>query len=536
MLGTLLRFRLRRDRLRLGLWVAVLFLLSLLIVSEVRDTFGTLASRVATLRILLVTPAVLLFRGTPQGTSSGDFVAVLGLAFVALLVGLMSTFLVVRHTRAEEEDGQADAVAATAAGRRLPTLAVLLHVALADLLVTVAIAAGLLAGGLPVGGSVLLAAGCGMCGLVFAGVALLLAQVLPTARAANGASAAVVVAAYFVRGIGDAAGTPHPETFTLTPAWPSALSPIGWAQAIHPFADDDPAPLLLGLVASVVLAAAALALAERRDVGAGLVAARRAREHASAWLGGPFGLAVRLERLSLAGWIVGLVAFAALMGGLSVAVVHQLDQAGPGIATVINRLGGSNGTIQQAFANLGAQFGGVLAAAICVQAAQRLRQEEAAGRADAVLATATGRVRWLLSHLLLAALAAAVGLELAGLVAGWLSDGGEVDSGTWLLAFLWQLPAALVFLGIVALVFAVVPQATVPAGWLVFAAAVYLGIFGPLSGVPDWARHLAPFADVPAPALPTTSYTGGAVLALAAVVLVVAAVVLFGRRDTRPVG
>ena len=45
---------------------------------------------------------------------------------------------------------------------------------------------------------------------------------------------------------------------------------------------------------------------------------------------------------------------------------------------------------------------GVLAASFAVQALLRLRAEESGGQAEAVLATAVGRPRWLASHLVFA--------------------------------------------------------------------------------------------------------------------------------------
>ena len=536
MLGVLLRFRLRRDRIQLAVWAVALFALTLLVVVEVRDAFPTVAERAATLRLLMVTPAILLFRGTPQGTSEGDFVAVLGISFLALLVGLMCTFLVVRHTRAEEERGRTELLAATAAGRRTPVLAVVAEGVVASLLATAAIAAGCLAGGLPSTGSWLLAAGCGTTGLAFVGIALLLAQVLPTSRSANGWSAALVVLAYLLRGIGDAAGTPHVATVTLTPAWPSWLSPIGWAQAVHPFAEDRPWPLLIGVATFLVCTVIALEVQDRRDVGMALLAERRGRSRAPRTLRGAFGLAFRLERAGLAGWVAGLVALAALLGGLSVVVLQQLQHAGPSIAAAIDALGGHAGTVSQAFANIGAAFSGLLAAAVCILGAQRLRQEEATGGADSVLSGSTSRVRWMLSVLGVAAAGATAALVLGGLAAAALAGGGEVAPGTWFAAIVWELPAALVFLGLGAVVFAVLPEATVPVGWLLFAAAAFLGLYGPVLGLPDWTRQLAPFTHSPAIALPDPDFTGAWVMTGTAVALVAAATWLFRLRDTAPVG
>jgi len=535
MYGTLLRFRLRRDRIQLLVWALVLFLMMYAIVADVHTTFGSDVERANTLKLLMTTPAVLMLRGRPQGLSEGDFVTTTGLTFIAVLVGLMSTFLVVRHTRAEEERGQTETISATGAGRLTPTLTVVTMAVLANLMAVIVIVLACLAGGLPATGSWLLAASCGMVGLVFAGVAFLFAQIMPTSRSANAWSATLVIVSYFVRGVGDAAGAPHPATYTLTPAWPSWLSPIGWAQAALPFEPNRTWPLFVGAAVFLVLTAAALAIQDVRDVGDGVLAERSGRRGGSFALRGPFGLSARLQRGTLAAWIVSVVALAALLGGLSGVIVTQLSQAGPGVANAITEIGGARGTVIDAFANLGAIFSGLLAAAICVQGTMRLRQEEAAATADSVLATAVGRTRWMLSYLLVAAGGAVASLLLGGLVAGAAAGGKGGGFALWFGAIVWQIPGVLLFLGIVAAVFAVLPEATVAVGWIVYAASGFLGIFGSLVGLPGWAQKLSPLAHAPAVALPDPSYTGGWVMALVAVMLTAAAVLLFRTRDTKPV-
>jgi ABC-2 type transport system permease protein len=534
MFPLLLRFRLRRDRWQLVVWGVVHFFIAYLVVNAVQTTYGTVAERAGTIKVLMVTPAILMFRGTPQGTSKGDFVALLGLTFIALLVVLHSTFLVVRHTRAEEERGQTETIAATVAGRLAPSGAVLALGVIANVVATVAIAAGCLAGGLPQAGSWVFGAACGVTGLAFVGIAFLLAQLFPAARTANGWAASAAVIAYFVRGIGDAAGTPHGDTLTLTPAWPRWLSPIGWAQATHPWAQNRLWPLTLGLATFLVLTAVALFVQDRRDVGAGVFAERKGRPTATRALGGTVGLALRLERGTLTAWIAAVAAAAALLGGLSGAVVHQLDQAGPGVANAIDEIGGGSGSVLAAFANLGAIMSGILASAICVQGAIRLRQEESARGADNVLSAVAGRTRWMLAHLVVAAAGAAMSLVLGGLIAGAVAGESGGGFGTWFGAIVWEIPAVLVFLGIVALVFAVWPEGTVGVGWALFGLGVLLGLFGPLFGLPDWARRIAPFAHTPAVALPDPSYTGGWVMAVMAIVLVMASLLLFRLRDTKP--
>jgi len=538
MFGTLLRFRLRRDRWQLAVWAVVHFLLAYLVVSAVHTTYGTAVERANTVKVMMVTPAILLFRGTPQGTSAGDFMALLGLTFIAVLVAFQSTFLVVRNTRAEEALGQTETIAATAAGRWAPSLAVIALGVIANVIAMIAVAIGCLAGGLPTGGSWLFGAALGAVGLTFVGVAFLLAQLFPAGRSANGWAAALVLAAYVVRGLGDATGTPHLATATLTPAWPIWASPIGWAQRTLPWSPHARVwPLLLGVAAFVVLTAAALVIQDRRDVGAGVFAERRGRAAASTVLRGPIGLALRLQRGVLIGWITAVVAGALLLGGLSGVMVDQLQTAGAGVINALDEIGGgggSSGSLLQAFVNVGAIFSALLASAICVQGAMRLRQEEAAGGTDAVLSTAAGRMRWMLSFVVVAGVGAVLALVLGGLVAGAVAGDKGGGFATWFWAVVWEAPAVLVFLGIVALVFAVLPNATIAVGWTVFGLAAIFGLFGPLFGLPQWARDLAPFAHTPAIALPHPDFTGGWAMALIAIALVVASLVLFRLRDTKP--
>jgi len=174
-----------------------------------------------------------------------------------------------------------------------------------------------------------------------------------------------------------------------------------------------------------------------------------------------------------------------------------------------------------------------------VQGAMRLRQEEAAGGADAVLSGAVGRTRWFLTIVALAVVASALALVLAGLAAALAAlaarpDGSAGTFGDWFGTIVWQLPAVLVILALVSLVFAVAPRATVPVGWLVLAAAAFLGELGALLDLPRWVRDLAPFSHSPAVALAHPSFTGAGWMTAGAVVAIALACVLLRRRDTVP--
>lgn len=284
MITRLLTSRLRADRAQLVGWVLGLAATTFLVAVQVGATFPSAAARAATLRVLLATPVVLVFRGTPDGAGAGAFTTALSLTFVAFLVGMMNVFLVTRHSRAVEDGGLGDTLAATAAGRTGPVVSVLLLVVVWNVLAGAAVASGLALAGEPPGGSVLFGAASAGTGAGTAGVVLLVAQCLPSGRATNATGAVVLVAWYFLRGIGDATGTADVRTLVLRPSWVSWTSPIGWAQATRPFGEQTLWPLLLGPALLVVTGVGAVVTAARREVGSAMVGQRAGRADARWWL------------------------------------------------------------------------------------------------------------------------------------------------------------------------------------------------------------------------------------------------------------
>lgn len=143
--GVLLRQRLRRDWLQLTLWIVGTALMAFAGYAGVSQSYATLADRQNILAAALANPVILMFRGLPSGTSEGAFLAFEVLPWLALLAALMSTFLAVRHTRGDEEAGRAELVWATPAGRRLPTIATVVHGLLANVVLAVLTALALIA-------------------------------------------------------------------------------------------------------------------------------------------------------------------------------------------------------------------------------------------------------------------------------------------------------------------------------------------------------------------------------------------------------
>ena len=501
--GELAKLALRRDRVMLPAWLYVVIIGVCSNAYAFARLYKTAADRAALIASGESNAALLFLYGRLNGNSVGALTAWRYGVWGALFAVLMSVFLVVRHTRGDEEAGRLELIGSARVGRQAPLASAIAVAAGANVLLTVVLGLALPLLGLPVAGSAALALAIGTCGLAFTAISAVAAQLTAGARAARGLAIGVLGVAFLARAVGDAAGASGPS-------WLTWVLPLGWTEMLRPFAGERWWVLALPLALFAGGSWLAFALAARRDHGAGLFPDRPGRPAAPAALRGPFALAVRLQWGSLAGWAAGFAITFAVSGA-----------AGKGIAA----LASTSGALQKEFTRLGGQsaivdaylsslmlLAGIIAAAYGVSAVLRLRAEETAGRADPLLAASVGRVRWGLSHLLVAVGGTAVLLVVAGLATGLgygLSVGGAGgETARMLGAAVAQLPAALVIVGIAALAVGALPDACVAVGWTAVGLAVLLNIFGQALQLSHWVLDVSPFTH--APRLP-----GGAVGAAA---------------------
>jgi len=522
--GTLLRLALRRDRIVATTWVLLFVIMAAGSAGASKSLYTTLESRVHAAGAVNGTPATLALYGRVFDPTSLGAVSMFKLgAMGAALVSLVAIFMVVRHTRSEEESGRLEMIGATVVGRYAALTAALLMSIGTTLVLALLTALSLAGAGLPAAGALAFGLSWAGAGIAFAAVGAVTAQVTESARTANGLGAAVLATAYLLRAAGDATGVD-------TSTWLSWLSPIGWAQQVRPFAGDRWWVLSYLVVFAVLVALAAYALVARRDHGAGLLAQRPGRPGASPRLATPFALAVRLHRGMLTGWLVGIALGGLVLGSIASQVGDFVDT--PQAREMIMKLGGERG-LTDAF--LSAEMG-ILALAVSaygISAALRLRSEETVGHLEPVLATRIGRLRWAWSHVAVALAGTTALMVTVGLFAGFahgaaVSDFGQL--GRVLVAALAQLPAVWVLTGITVAVFGLAPG-LVMAGWGALVAFLVLGQLGSVLNLPQWMMDLSPFTH--SPKLPGGELSATPLIMLTAVAAVLVAIGLsaFRRRD-----
>jgi len=482
-----------------------------------KAVYKTPADRVSLAATIYHDAALAFLYGQLHGTSLGAIAAWRYLSYSALAAGLMSIFLVVRHTRADEEAGRLELIGSTAVGRHAPLAVAILVASLANVLVFVLGAAVLTYSGLPFTGSVAYALAQVSCGLVFAAVAAIAAQISGTARGARGIAITVLCVAFFFRAVGDS-GANHGLT------WLTWLSPIGWAELVRPFTGDRWWVLVLPAAATIAGIGVALALAAARDQGSGMVQARPGAASAGALLAGPAGLAWRQQRAGFAGWATGF-----LVGGLAIGV----------LADGISKLVGASSALTKALRQIGAQTAltnaylaaclsllALVASAYAVSVVLRVRSEETDGSAELVLTTPISRLRWAGCQLLVAAILTAAVLLVGGfgmgLGEGLATSSLSTDLPSLLGAALAQLPAVLAVAAVAAALVGLLPSWSVPGAWIAVAICGFIGVFGPALNLSQAVLDISPFTHMPKlPGGTVTAapliWTAGAALALCAV-------------------
>jgi len=401
-------------------------------------------------------------------------------AFGAILAGLMSMFLVGRHTRAEEESGRDELLRASPVGRYAPATAATLNALLANVVVGGVLTAMLAAYGLATADSLGLGVGLTLSGWFFTGVALVAAQLTTSTRAAYGLTGAVIGLAYALRAFGDVSA----EALS----W---VSPIGWYQAMHAFSGLRWWPALLLLAGTVAGLGAAYAVFDRRDFGSGVLPARPGPARAGRSLGTGAGLAWRLQRTSVAGWAAGLMFFGLSFGTMGDDVGDLVGDSETSRDVVLQ---GSTDVVDGFYATLMLMLA-LMVAAFAISSALRPRAEEDAGRLEGLLGTALPRSTWLAGHVAVTVVGTVVTLALSGLGLGVsyalvTGDGGAVLGLS--LPVLSFLPAVLVLSGLARLLHGLVPRAAALAWSGLLLASVVL-LFGELLQIPQWVQDLSPF-------------------------------------------
>lgn len=487
--GTMIRFIIRRNWLRMLIWLVVLAGMIPLVIDSQRALFPTQAARDAYAQIAN-TPAIAALTGLPYaaGTLGGILNIKLWMT-VAVALSLAVIFMVTRNGRAEEEGGRTELLRAGVLGRHAYSLANWSVFAIFAAIVGLACAGLAISQGLPAGGALLMGASFVGVALVFLGVAAITGQLAQTSRGASGLASTVLAVAYLVRAIADVKADGDQAL------WLTWLSPIGWGQQTRSYGENLWWPVLICVAAAVILCWVALALERRRDLGAGLLPDRVGPSGATAFGRTQFGLTLRLQSGSIIGWTIGIIVGALFFGGVATAMANLLSANTP----IAQAFTGHSANVLDGLLGYFLMANVLLVAAFVLQSADTIRSEESTGRVEAQWSSAISRIRWASVRMAVPALISLVLLVLSGAAIGLtfgtaVGDTGQVTRFVWASLAYW--PSILLVIGVVVLCAAFIPRAASAVTWGLYGVAVLLSMFGDLFGLPDWVVRNTPFTAV----------------------------------------
>ncbi|UVF77022.1 ABC transporter permease [Gordonia mangrovi] len=520
--GILLRLGLRRERIVVPVIIAVFVLITLATAQAISGMYATPQQRLGLQSGPGANPAFRFLLGDLDHIEPSAALVSwrVGLFLIAAL-GVCAAMMTVRQTRREEELGRSELVRAGAVGSLAPVAAAACVAVFFTVIVAGSMSLILIPMGASAGDVVAVFAQYAGTGLAATAVALVAAQVATTAHIANLTACSVVLLGFLVRGVADS---------TQGWDWLRWTNPVGWAEQVDPFGANNLVPALMSVAVFVVGAGAAGWVAARRDLGAGLLAARPGPA-TTARLSSIEAFAVRASGPLLMSWVTGVFAYALVIGFMQPSV-EQLTQGNEQFDRIMRAVLG-DATLSTVFGITMLGFLAVAAGAWGVNLTERLRAEETAGRTEMVLVTPTSRSRYFLAH---AGVATAGGVVLMAVAAIGMVLGCGFAGGGWAIpaahaaqSAAAQVPAVLVVITLALALYAIRPV-FVHVGWIVVAGALLLGPLAGMFDMPQWVSDLSPYTHTPLVPVDPMRPTPVLVMLCVAAALLTTGLVSFRRR------
>lgn len=484
---TLVQLAVRRDRIKIPVWLLSLMATVALITTaysefsreEIIEVI-TMASMNPGLR-LMVAPISMEAVG-----DLGSFFLFRMSVILVLLVALMNIQLIIRHTRQNEATGCSELLGSMVVGRYASLTAALLLSVVVNVMLTISITIAYIIIGLPLTGAIASAASLGGLGLVFAGVAAITVQLSESPRGSSGLAAIALATLTMINSVGNVLGDVNENGLGYESSWIVWLSPIGWTQQIHAFDENNFWIILLFFLLFLILARLSFVFVNMRDVGRGILAAKRGPAKASRFLIRPLGLAWRLQRNSFFGWAIPLFIVGLIFGAASQEWGEAMD----------------NVQLLQQIEISGKMFLfsiiGVFASVISIytmQALLKMHSEETDGYLEAVLSTPVKRNAWMMTHIFISITGSAILINLFGL--GMALASATDESLQLMLAAIYQVAPIITIAGVIVLIYGIVPKFSRSLSWTVVLIGIVAGpFFGTMINLPKYLQNISPFGYI----------------------------------------
>ncbi|WP_042220618.1 ABC transporter permease [Oceanobacillus manasiensis] len=521
---TLLRFLVRRDRIRTPVFGSLLILITCMTTVALANLYNSSDSR-QTMAETMVNPAMTAMLGKGYGLENytiGAMMAHQMLLFTVIAMAIMNILLVARHTRADEEEGRVELIRSLPSGRLANLYATLILAFLTNMVIAILTGLGLYALGIEsmnLEGSLLYGAALGAAGFFFATVTSIFAQLSENARGTIGLSFTLLGISYLIRAVGDVSNDAL-----------SMVSPLGWILGSEVYVTNKWWPIVITLTFSVLLMIVSCVLYSKRDLGAGLLPTKPGKRNASASLLSPFGLSIRLQRTGLISWAVGMFILGASYGS----VLGDLDSFFVENEMFQQLLNPENGhSLTEQFLTMMMSVLAMVSTIPALMSVNKLVGEERKGRVELLLSKKVSRNRLLGSALVLSTIVSFIMLSLTALglwTAGNLSMENGMDFWNVYSAAIVYLPAVLLIVGFGILIIGLLPRVTI-AGWIYLMFSFFVVYLGGLLEFPEWLSGISPFGQIPELLVEKRNYLPVFIVTVLAGLCVVVGFVGYNKRD-----
>ncbi|SDB92939.1 ABC transporter permease [Shouchella lonarensis] len=522
--GRLMRFILRRDRLRIPIWLVSIIAITFLTASSLAQLYPSDEER-QVIAETMNNPAMIAMVGPGYGLdhyTEGAMMAHQMLLFTAVVVAIMNILLVARHTRTEEEEGRTELLRSLPVGRLANVSATLIVLLLTNIVLASGVSLSLLSlqiDSMDAAGSWIYGSALGATGFFFAAVTIIFAQLCESSRGTIGFPFAVLGAAFLLRAIGDVSN----ETLSL-------FSPLGWTVAVKAFVVNQWWPVLLLGGIAVTLAVFALFLYTARDFQAGFFPTRRGRRTASRFLTGPFGLAFKLQRTAIISWFIGMlilgVSYGSIFGDL-----ESFFESNEMISELLPIT--SEFSLSESFLAKIMSLIAIFSTIPGILFATKLKSEENQARNEPLLTHAISRLKLMATYSTLGLVGSVMMLGAAtfGLIISMQAVVDDpITTSTIIQSAAVYVPAMWLVIALSISIIGVRPQLS-SLIWLYIGFSFFVVYLGDLLNVPEWIQSLSPFGHVPQVPLADVSFLSILTLSAICLILITTGHIAYRRRD-----
>ncbi len=514
----LIQFYFRRGWVTRVFWLLTPALLAISAVSSYIPMFATQQELSAFVDESILNPAVAAIHGFILSKDIPSLVAWNIKTISLIVLGIFNILAMTKILRGEEESGRAEILMSGMVGRQAPFAASSILSLSTNVLMGLLTFITMLAFGLPVAGSLSLSLLFVVGGCLFASLGAITSQLFSAKRMASSAAIGFLGAFYAISFLNNLSANNN---------FASYITPFRWFFIIRPFDGNHLGFLLVGVLAVVVFTFIALFLADKRDVGEGMIHPKTGRKDAAPSFRNEWALDWRQHFGSLLTWTIVLGVFSFGVGNVNTLVSDMLGEQST-LASWMSMFGEP----QEAFLSLMLFVFTLFVAAYGIVAAGKLHLEESDGRAELLLGTPMKRIGWMLSHVLFSVFGSVVLLIVIGCsttIGSVMSGGSTGDFLPILSKALYKLPAIWTISGIAVLFFSLLPKISGALSWSLFSLFIVIQLFWEMGILPGTAFLLTPLGQI----YPTQPQTAQTFLTLAAIsiVLYVVGFIGFKNRD-----